>query len=317
MKLFSRLDPNGNGLLSLAELDKGVIELFPNFNNKPAIMRAYKAADKSGDGFVTRREFGYFLRFLQYYNNLWSLFEAIDTTGDRRITEQEFVDNAGLLNLGDADPATVFAEIDENKGGFVLFDELCHWMAVNKSDWGDDEHIDANQAAAARNSAASTAASENHKPAEPAAPIPAEAMKFEVPPKEEAIKLFDAWDPNGNGLLSLAELDKGILEMKPEFNNKPAIMRAYKASDRNGDGFVKRSEFYFFLKFIQYYHHLWEIFTSMDTSDDRRITLEEFSKAYPAIDPQADPAAVFAEIDTNGGGYILFDEFCAWKAKQD
>ena len=144
MKLFSRLDPNGNGLLSLAELDKGVIELFPNFNNKPAIMRAYKAADKSGDGFVTRREFGYFLRFLQYYNNLWSLFEAIDTTGDRRITEQEFVDNAGLLNLGDADPATVFAEIDENKGGFVLFDELCHWMAVNQSDWGDDEHIDKN-----------------------------------------------------------------------------------------------------------------------------------------------------------------------------
>ena len=142
MKLFRRLDPNGNGLLSLAELDKGVIELFPNFNNKPAIMRAYKAADKSGDGFVTRNEFGYFLRFLQYYNNLWSLFEAIDTTGDRRITEQEFVDNAVLLNLGDVDPAAVFAEIDENQGGFLLFDELCHWMAVNKSDWGDDEHID-------------------------------------------------------------------------------------------------------------------------------------------------------------------------------
>jgi hypothetical protein len=38
----------GNGGLSLAEIDKAVLELYPTFNNKPALMRAYKAADRSG-----------------------------------------------------------------------------------------------------------------------------------------------------------------------------------------------------------------------------------------------------------------------------
>ena len=44
-------------MCSLAELDKMVIELWPRFNNKPALMRAYKAADKNGTGFVSKKEF--------------------------------------------------------------------------------------------------------------------------------------------------------------------------------------------------------------------------------------------------------------------
>ena len=71
-KLFNRLDNNGNGGLSLAEIDKGVIELWPSFNCKPALLRAYKAADKSGDGFIGRREFRLLLKLrlrLQYWNS--------------------------------------------------------------------------------------------------------------------------------------------------------------------------------------------------------------------------------------------------------
>ena len=51
--LFKRMDYNGNGALSLAEIDKAVLELYPGFDNKPALMRAYKAADVSADGFVS------------------------------------------------------------------------------------------------------------------------------------------------------------------------------------------------------------------------------------------------------------------------
>ena len=46
-ELFQRFDPNGNGYLSLAEVDKGVrdvLELDGVFNCKPAIMRAFQAA---------------------------------------------------------------------------------------------------------------------------------------------------------------------------------------------------------------------------------------------------------------------------------
>jgi Ca2+-binding EF-hand superfamily protein len=56
-RLFARMDVNGNGYLSLAEIDKGVFELFPRFNCKPALMRAYKAADTSGDGLISPLEF--------------------------------------------------------------------------------------------------------------------------------------------------------------------------------------------------------------------------------------------------------------------
>jgi hypothetical protein len=46
--LFNQFD-NGNGHLSLAELDRAIIHFYPQLGtNKQAIMRAYKAADASG-----------------------------------------------------------------------------------------------------------------------------------------------------------------------------------------------------------------------------------------------------------------------------
>lgn len=29
-----------------------------------------------------------------------------------------------------------------------------------------------------------------------------------------------------------------------------------------------------------------------------------------------DPKVIFSEIDTNHGGYILFDEFCSWAIRK-
>ena len=129
--LWNRLDYNGNGMLSLAELDKGVIELWPDFNNKPAIMRAYKAADNNNDGFVRKNEFRSFLRFIYYYNFLWKRFDELDDDGDRRLTREEFQKAAAAVGIDD--PDAVFSEVDKNDGGKVLFDEFCSWMA-NKDD---------------------------------------------------------------------------------------------------------------------------------------------------------------------------------------
>ena len=45
--MFRDFDPNGNGYLSLAEIDKGIRDVLACdelFNCKPAIMRAYMAA---------------------------------------------------------------------------------------------------------------------------------------------------------------------------------------------------------------------------------------------------------------------------------
>jgi Ca2+-binding EF-hand superfamily protein len=129
-------------------------------------------------------------------------------------------------------------------------------------------------------------------------------------------KLFSSADPNGNGLCSLAELDK-MIETEKIFDTyrdkKPVIMRAYKKADEFGgrEGLITRKEFRKFLEFLPIYHKLWAYFDAVDTDDDRRVDLEEFKKGAEHMgELVGDAEAEFSKIDANGGGQILFDEFC-------
>ena len=45
------------GALSMVEILKATKTLFPGFDKEQALLSAYKAADTSGDGFISRREF--------------------------------------------------------------------------------------------------------------------------------------------------------------------------------------------------------------------------------------------------------------------
>jgi len=53
-------------------------------------------------------------------------------------------------------------------------------------------------------------------------------------------------------------------------------------------------------------------------SDDRKIDINEFYQALPLLEKYGvyiadeDATLAFNEIDDNGGGYILFDEFAEW-----
>ena len=54
--------------------------------------------------------------------------------------------------------------------------------------------------------------------------------------KEEVKQLFKKFD-NGNGHLSLAEVDKAMLSYNPQLaSNKKVIMQAFKAADAGGVG---------------------------------------------------------------------------------
>ena len=69
-RLWRSVDFNGNGYVSLAEVDKMVVAdqasggLFRDFNNKPALMRAYKASCAGGKNadWIERKEFPFLLR---------------------------------------------------------------------------------------------------------------------------------------------------------------------------------------------------------------------------------------------------------------
>ena len=279
-KLFDTLDPNANGKLSLAELDRGVIMLWPQFNHKPAIMRAYKAADANGTGLLGRHEFKAFLKFLHFYNELWTRFSKVDISGDRRVTLDELNAAAPALQLSPVEVGALFQRMDSNQGGYVLFDEFAITLAQQRMEKGGSaaEQSMLQRAAGnhtsyeARTSAKlSSAASSRSSQGAHARPMP----PLVFPPMESVDKIFNDIDPNGNGILSLAELDKACVQIWPQFNHKPAIMRAYKAADKSGNGFIGRKEFSYFLKYIVHYNELWRTFQQIDRSNDRRISMQE------------------------------------------
>jgi Ca2+-binding EF-hand superfamily protein len=311
LELFDRLDENASGKLSLAELDKGIVEIYPNLNHKPAIMRAFHATDVSDNGFIERHEFPFFMSYMTYYSNTWNLFHSLDEDVDRRITKQEFLKVAKTLHLKQ-DPLQVFEDIDTNGGGMILFDEFCHWMVTNKIHHAQPNDLKKRFEELERRAVSSK---ETEKDIEPEL-IPEGIRKVKVPPPSEMMQIFDRLDENASGKLSLAELDKGIVMSYPELNHKPAIMAAYKAADKEDDGFVMRSEFEFFLRFVIYYNNLWQVFESVDTDDDRRISKDEFVNAAALFDPNRNAQEIFDEIDVNKGGMVLFNEMIAWFAKE-
>lgn len=147
-------------------------------------------------------------------------------------------------------------------------------------------------------------------------------------------EIFDQFDPNGNGYLSLAEVDKGcrdVLELYEIFDCKKVIMRAFQAakqanninaSERNkhGPDFVEKIEFRLFLLYLRMYFEVWQMFDQIDDGNDGRINMDEFKTAVPKIESWGvsidDPEATFAGIDSNEGGQLLFDEFADWAIKK-
>eukprot|EP00758_Cryptobia_borreli_P003794 Tbor_TRINITY_DN3989_c0_g1::TRINITY_DN3989_c0_g1_i2::g.798::m.798 len=145
--------------------------------------------------------------------------------------------------------------------------------------------------------------------------------------------LFKLFDPNGNGHLSLAEVDKGAREIlqlhKITDKLSPILIRAFTAAKdvrkRHGHtndntDYVQCPEFRLLLVYIYDYFEMWVAFDEIDTSDDRRVSLKEFKAAVPMIESWgikiSNPEATFKSIDNNGGGMILFSEFCDWAIAQ-
>ncbi|KRX07807.1 hypothetical protein PPERSA_07557 [Pseudocohnilembus persalinus] len=148
--------------------------------------------------------------------------------------------------------------------------------------------------------------------------------------KNERKQLFNLFDPNGNGYLSLAEVDKGlrdVLQCETLFDVKPVIMRAFqtaknsvKTKSSHGEDYIERCEFRLLLVYLRQYFEFWVMFQRINKDFDRKLSLEEFKNAVPEIEKWGiqiqDPEATFSEIDQNNGGAILFDEFCDWANKK-
>lgn len=111
-------------------------------HDKPALMRAYKAADKTGkakanDGFIEFDEFENLLKYLTYYSHLYKLFSQLDKDTDHRISFAEFKKGHEICGFKDAKEADLrkdFNQVDSDHGGFVRFEEFCQFMAKKHLD---------------------------------------------------------------------------------------------------------------------------------------------------------------------------------------
>merc|ERR1711953_1393840 len=145
--------------------------------------------------------------------------------------------------------------------------------------------------------------------------------------------LWEQFDVNGNGFLSLAEVTKGIrdvIAVDELFDAIPAINRSFhhvknvsKTPNEHGPNFIEFREFRLFLQTLRQYFEYYQAFDRLDSGDDRRVDKEEFtsekmkSTLEKWVGPIEDLEAEFAKIDKNGGGQILFGEFVDWALEKD
>merc|ERR1712113_331843 len=108
-------------------------------------------------------------------------------------------------------------------------------------------------------------------------------------------------------------------ERYPALDHAPALMRAYKATCAGGgkQPYVHKKEFKSLLGNLFYFNKLFWLFEKVDEDMDRRLTYEEFRKLLSITGAmkkmsESECQADFRRVDKNGGGIILFDEFCQY-----
>ena len=149
-----------------------------------------------------------------------------------------------------------------------------------------------------------------------------EVSTFVLPDEDVLLRLWQQYDYNGNGMLSLAEIDKFIVEQFPELNVKRALMRAYKFADADSSGLITRAEFTLLLRSLVYFKQLDAEFSAIDRDNDRRISVDELMHSGDRLQRlglgrlrRKDVRALFKLMDADGEGMILFDEFCSYLSR--
>jgi len=143
-------------------------------------------------------------------------------------------------------------------------------------------------------------------------------------------EMFKSFDMTGNGLLSLADIDKGLrdtLAIEEIFDAKPVIMRAFQAAKAVGvkhgiskhPDYVHKAEFRVLLVYLEEFFKIWETFAGLAADVDHRLTKEEFTNGWSQLQGWANGKSseeVWQSIDQSGGVHVLFADFAHWAIPQ-
>ena len=128
-------------------------------------------------------------------------------------------------------------------------------------------------------------------------------------------EIFMALDKNGDGSLSLVEIDEGLTQLKLE--NKDELMQVLKEADTDNSGSIDYTEFIAATLDSQVYlkdEYLKAAFDMFDTDGSGSIDNDEVLKLLQGdelagLASKEAIAKALKEIDANGDGEIDFEEF--------
>ena len=243
-------------------------------------------------------------------------------------------------------PKAQWKECDADGAGKVLFDEFANWAIKKNLDLDDDDDVTDSDIEVQKidRMAQNKQYLADYRKAQAAKAVPKRKkynssiwaeLKQRLPWEKNAThekqreELWRAMDANVNGMLSLAEFEKGlqdVIKLPQLFQTKPVLIRAFnaakgkvKSKSSKGDEYIEKSEFRYLLKYLRQYYEYWVAFDLIDLDGDRRLTFKEFKLAAPQISQwnidMSNPEAQWKKCDADGGGKVLFDEFANWAIK--
>jgi len=336
-QMWKKIDRNGDNTVDLAEVEALVADLckagvWPNWlNNEKALQRAYKKTleeSEDGDDKVEKEEFHALLLNIFWFGKLHDLFNEIDTGDDESLDIQEF--KQGMDKLGvRLSPGSVedeFKSIDQDGSGLIDFGEFCLYVRKRIQPESSDGYCEADSTKARaheqmRGSCGDTATAGSMVRKKQFADF--DKLEKQIkdicnePDMKGLKKLWRRLDFNGNNVVSLAEIDKWVVEQYPILNHKPALIRAQQATLKagNGDDWVEKKEFKLLIVNLFYYNKLFWLFDQADEGKDRRMDFKEFQFCLSMCGVKMGTTKAqseFAKVDRNGGGLVLFDEFCQY-----
>jgi len=127
--------------------------------------------------------------------------------------------------------------------------------------------------------------------------------------KEHLSRIFKSLDENKDGKLSKQELKKGYKELGLE--TLEDIEEIMKKCDIDSSGYIDYTEFVTACgnwKFEADSMYLKQAFNTYDQGGDGNLSINELRKAIPGIE-DSEWDAFLAEADTDGDGFVSFDEF--------
>ena len=140
LELWKKLNEYGNGYMSYKRLNTQLT----NYLDLPDVKYSRNGVNKS-DNLIEWMEFRIFLVYLRQYFEYWVMFQKVDSSGDHRISLDEFKNAVPKMKEWGVEidePEREFNNIDVSGEGTVTFDEFCKFAIQKSLDLEDDDGFD-------------------------------------------------------------------------------------------------------------------------------------------------------------------------------